>query len=373
MSAALSGTMLTPEGWLAGRLELADGRIAAVRGERLQPGASPEPPLLVPGFIDLHVHGGGGADAMEGEEAVRAMCRFHARHGTTTLAPTTVCAPPAEIEAALAGIEAVRRHGEEQGAAVLGAHLEGPFINPRKLGAQPPFARTPDAALARRWCGIGRIAVATLAPELEGGRDLVRALCACGCTVQIGHSLATADEAAAALDAGASGFTHLFNAMSGLDHRDPGVAAAALAFGRQAEIIADLQHVAPAMILAAARAIPNLYAVTDSIAAAGGADGRYRLGRHSVVKSGDRVTLGDGRTLAGSVLTMDRALANLAAIGLPLATALAMLAARPAAHLGLADRGRLAAGARADIVRLDADLAVEAVWIGGTAVADAGG
>lgn len=369
MSAVLAGTVLTPEGWVAGRLELAGGAIAAVRGARLAPGAAPQPPFLVPGFVDLHVHGGGGADTMDGEEAVRAMARFHARHGTTALAPTTVSAPAADIEAALAGIEGVRRRPEPGGATVLGAHLEGPFINPRKLGAQPPFALAPDAGLARRWCGIGRIVVATLAPELEGGLELVGALCACGCAVQIGHSLATANEAAAALDAGASGFTHLFNAMSGLDHRSPGVAAAALAFGRRAEIIADLEHVAPAMILAAARAVPELYAVTDAIAAAGRPDGRYRLGRHEVVKGGGRVTLADGRTLAGSVLTMDRALANLAAIGLPLATAVAMLSARPAAHLGLADRGRLAAGARADIVRLGGDLAVEAVWIGGEEVA----
>ncbi|MYZ48283.1 N-acetylglucosamine-6-phosphate deacetylase [Propylenella binzhouense] len=372
MTDAVEGCVLTPEGWVAGRVLHAEGRIAAVEGRALAPGEPPPPPYVVPGFVDLHVHGGGGADAMEGEPAVRRLARFHARHGTTALAPTTVTAPPAEIASALAGIEAVRRDSREGEARVLGAHLEGPFISPERLGAQPPFAIAPDADLARAWLALCRIVVVTLAPELPGAEALIAALSQAGCRVQIGHSLASAEAAEAALRSGACGFTHLFNAMSGLDHRRPGVAAAALAYGESAEIIADLRHVAPAMIRAAARAVPRLHAVTDAISAAGMPDGAYRLGSHRVEKRGETVTMPDGATLAGSVLTMDRALENLVGIGLPLERAVAMTSTRPAEHVGRQDIGRIAPGCRADLVTLGARLAVEAVLVGGRAVPDAG-
>jgi len=361
-------TLLTPDGWARGRLRFAEGRIEAVDAAPLPAGAAPEPPYLVPGFVDLHVHGGDGADAMEGEASVRAMLRFHARHGTTAMCPTTMTAPADAIEAALAGIAAVAAKPEPGAARVLGAHLEGPFINPNKLGAQPPHTLPPDAALALSWHRRFGLRVATVAPEMPGGLDLVRALGREGVRVQTGHSLASADEARQALDAGATGFTHLFNAMSGIDHRAPGVLAAALAYASHAELIADLQHVAPAAIHAALRAIPLLYAVTDSTAAAGRPDGDYRIGFEPVVKRGERVTLRDGRTLAGSVLTLDRALGNLVSIGVPLNRAAEMVSTRPAAYLGRTDLGRLVPGAAGDAVLLDPDLVVREVWIGGEAI-----
>ncbi|MGQ7793392.1 N-acetylglucosamine-6-phosphate deacetylase [Faunimonas sp. B44] len=367
---SLRGSIRVAGGWVDGEIVVAGDRIAAIEGRRLAPAETPGPPYVVPGFVDLHVHGGDGADAMEGEDAVRRMARFHACHGTTALAPTTVTAPRADIEAALAGIESVRRAPATGEALVLGAHLEGPFINPDKLGAQPPFAIPPDPVLARAWSALCPLVVATLAPELPGAGELIAALAGLGCRVQIGHSLAGAEEAEKALAAGASGFTHLFNAMSGLDHRDPGCAAAALAFGQSAEIIPDLHHVAPAMIRAAARCVPQLYAVTDAISAAGMPDGTYRLGSHSVEKRGERALMQDGATLAGSVLTMDRALRNLVATGLPLETAIAMASTRPADHVGRPDLGRIAAGARADLVRLDRDLQVETVLLAGAALPD---
>lgn len=358
-------SILTAEGWQEGRVVCRDGRIAAIEGRRLAESEVPGAPYLLPGFVDLHVHGGDGADAMEGEAAVRRLARFHAAHGTVALAPTTMTAPADEIEAALAGIETVRQAPEKAGARILGAHLEGPFISPHKLGAQPPFAIDPDPALARRWCGLCRIAVATVAPELEGAGRLIRVLSQAGCRVQIGHTDASAADAERALAAGASGFTHLFNAMSGLDHRAPGAAAAALALAEAAEIICDLAHVDAMLVHVARRAIPGLYAVTDATSATGMADGAYRLGRHEVRKVGGRVLLADGKTLAGSALTMDQALRNLVSIGLPLAEAAAMVAARPAAYLGLADLGAIRPGAAASLVLLDGELAVQRVWIDG--------
>ena len=172
----------------------------------------------------------------------------------------------------------------------------------------------------------------------------------------------------AALAAGATGFTHLFNAMTGLHHREPGMAGAALAHGRFAEIIPDLLHVHPGAIQVALRCIPGLYCVTDSTAAAGMPDGEYKLGRHTVTKCMGGVRLPDG-TLAGSTLTMDQALRNLVSIGLPLSEASRRTASLAAEHLGLRDRGRLAVGQWADMVVLDAQLEVQQVWVEGRAVA----
>ncbi|MBZ8132949.1 N-acetylglucosamine-6-phosphate deacetylase [Afifella sp. IM 167] len=363
----LEGSILTPSGWIAGELLVADGRIAGTVGRPVGEEAL-QPPFILPGFIDCHVHGGAGADAMEGEAAVRKLAAFHASRGTVAMLPTTMTAKKAEIEAALAGIEAVRRRPGSGEAAVLGAHLEGPFINPCKLGAQPAEMLDPDPVLAAEWCRRFSIRVVTLAPERPNGEALVRLLAEAGVKPQIGHSLATADEARSALQAGIAGFTHLFNAMSGTDHRAPGVAAVALAEGESAELIADLHHVAPDMIRAAARAIPGLYAITDATSAAGMPDGQYRLGAQTIVKQGGRATLADGETLAGSVLTMDAALKNLVAIGFSLREASDMLSARPASYLGLEDLGAISEGAVASLVVLDEALALAEVFLAGVAL-----
>jgi len=363
----LQGSILTPSGWIAGELVLAGGRIAGSVGRPVEE-AEIEPPYILPGFIDCHVHGGAGADAMEGEDAVRTMAAFHASRGTVAMLPTTMTAKKPEIEAALAGIDAVRQKPGPGEAAVLGAHLEGPFINPCKLGAQPAETLDPDPGLAAQWCRRFAVRVATIAPERPNGEALVRALAEAGVRPQIGHSLASADEARAALGAGISGFTHLFNAMSGTDHRAPGVAAVALAEGESAELIADLHHVAPEMIRAAARAIPGLYAITDATSAAGMPDGEYRLGAQAILKMGGRATLPDGETLAGSVLTMDEALRNLVETGFSLREASDMVSARPARYLGLADYGAISEGAAASLVVLDGHLSLAEVLLTGVAL-----
>ena len=365
VTTTLTGSILTPDGWCRGRIVF-DARIRTVEG---QP-AEPAPPYLLPGFVDLHVHGGGGADVMEGEAAVRRVAAFHARHGTTSLLATTVTAPPEELEAAFRGIARAMASPEEGVARIRGVHLEGPFISPQALGAQPPHTLPPDPDLVRRLAAIAPIRVATVAPETDPDDRLLAAFTEFGTRLQIGHTRCSYARARAALAAGYAGFTHLFNAMSSCAHRDPGAAAAALAHAEWAEIIPDLAHVDPGMILVARRAVPGLYGVTDAVAAAGMPDGPYRLGTHRIEKRGGTVRLADGR-LAGSVLTMDRALRNLVAIGLPLDEAARRLSTLPAAYLGLADAGRLAPELAADLVELDGDLRLRAVHVAGHRVVPA--
>jgi N-acetylglucosamine-6-phosphate deacetylase len=350
----LTGHLLTPEGWLRGCAEIADGRLQRVHGEPVtedQARADHTLPLLMPGFIDLHVHGGGGADVMDAGDAVRTLARVHARRGTTALLATTVTAPAVDIEAALRAVAAAVAQPEPASARVLGVHLEGPYIAPQRLGAQPPHSRAPQMAELSRWCALAPIRVLTLAPDNEAALALIPDLVALGLRVQIGHSDASYEQACAALRAGATGFTHLFNAMSPLHHRAPGTVGAALAHARHAEVIPDLLHVHPGALRAAVRAVPGLYAVTDATAATGMPDGDYRLGRHTVTRCQNAVRLANG-TLAGSVLTMDQALRNLVQLGLPVAEAALRTSGHAAHYLGLADRGCLAVGAWADVVAL---------------------
>lgn len=323
---------------------------------------------MLPGFVDLHVHGGGGADTMDGGSAIDTLARLHLRHGTTSLLATTMTAPLPEIEAALRALAPAIATRTPGTARVLGVHLEGPYLHPGRLGAQPPFARTPSLAEILALHALTPIRVVTLAPDNDAALALIPALVQAGMRVQIGHSDAGYERCCAALQAGASGFTHLFNAMGPFHHRAPGTVGAALAHAERAEFIADGLHLHPGAWRLARRAIPQLYAVTDATAAAGMPDGRYRLGRQMVVKQGEGVRLDDG-TLAGSTLTMDRALRGLVALGLPLAEAVACTSTRAADHLGLADRGRLAPGAWADLVALQPQtLQVQQVWVEGEAV-----
>ena len=368
-TAALQGHILTPQGFVRGELAQQNGRISAIHGLPVSEDcvcASTEP-IVLPGFIDLHVHGGGGLDTMAGGDAIDTIARIHARHGTTALLATTMTAPRHEIEAAL---RALAPHIEQRGtgaARVLGVHLEGPYINPGRLGAQPDFTTTATLADVLALHALAPIKLITIAPELPGHLELIVALRRHGFVVQIGHSAGRYEDGVAALQAGATGFTHLFNAMTGLHHREPGMAGAALAHADRAEIIPDLLHVHAGAIRVALRSIPGLYCVTDSTAATGMPDGDYALGRHTVTKCLGGVRLADG-TLAGSTLTMDQALRNLVGLGLSLADASRRTATLAAEHLGLADRGRLVPGAWADVVVLDAALQLQAVWVEGSAV-----
>jgi len=368
----LRGHLLTPGGWQHGVLHIEAGRVARIEATPVDEAtvlASHET-LLVPGFIDTHVHGGGGADTMQAGDAITRLARLHARHGTTALLATTMTAPLAEIRQALLALAPACARRESGAARVLGVHLEGPYINAARLGAQPDLASALSLPEVLALHAIAPIRLLTLAPELPGHLQAIPALVAAGIRVQIGHSNATYEEAQAALQQGASGFTHLFNAMSPLHHRAPGAVGAALAHAEHAELIPDLLHVHPGAIRAALRAIPGLFCVTDATAAAGMPDGEYRLGRHTVTKCLGGVRLADG-TLAGSTLTLDQALRNLVGLGLSVAEASARVSTHAARYLGLADRGVLAPGAWADVVLLDRALQVQGVVLEGQ-VLDAG-
>ncbi|MFZ6774872.1 N-acetylglucosamine-6-phosphate deacetylase [Undibacterium sp. SXout7W] len=363
----LQGQVLTPDGWVHGQIRF-DQKIKRI--EAISPTAdsttetSESAHYILPGFVDLHVHGAGGKDTMEAGDAVQVIAREHAQHGTTSLLATTMTAPMADIEAALRAIQPVIVQRPSGTARVLGVHLEGPYINPGKLGAQPDFAGLGSLQQVQHLHAIAPIRLITVAPEMPGHLALVRELVAIGIQVQIGHTLGTYEDGVAALENGAKGFTHLYNAMSRLDHRAPGMVGAALAHAQFSEIIPDLLHVHPGAIKAALRAIPHLYCVTDSTAASGMPDGQYMLGRQVVHKCLGGVRLEDG-TLAGSTLTMDQALRNLVSIGLSLEEASKRVSTYAADYLGLSERGRLSAGAFADLVVLDRQLNLIAVYVEG--------
>jgi N-acetylglucosamine-6-phosphate deacetylase len=367
-STSPEGYILTPGGWAKGKISFAGNQIGAVDAEAVDKGATAAGPYLIPGFIDLHVHGGGGADWQGGEGGIRKFIRFHASHGTTAMAPTTAMGTLEAIETSLAAITkitAARGPGEP---VSLGAHLEGPFINPMKPGAMNVSQiREGDPALAKRWAETYKITIATVAPEAPGGLEVMKTLAATGCRCQIGHSLATPAQAAEAFRCGCAGFTHLFNAMSQMEHREPGVAAYAMAKGTYAEIVSDLLHVDPTVLLAAYRAIPKLYAITDATAA-GAPDGTFDWGGRKVIKKGQRITLANGTTLAGSAITMLDAFRNLVGLGLTIAQAVEMTSGRQAEYLALGDLGRIAVGARGCVVKLDAELRLLGIWADGESV-----
>ena len=354
----LTGNILTNAGWMRGRVSFGD-HIESVQGRSAEP-ADNQAPYIVPGFIDLHVHGGAGVDVMSGGEALRELARHCARSGTTSFLATTLTATDTLLRRTLRELGAVCRETVADGAVPLGIHLEGPYISPHRLGAQPDAARPADLDEIDQYRGLAPIRVLTLAPEVAANRDAIGALVQRGIRVQVGHSVGTYDETVVALDCGAKSFTHLFNAMSGMSHRDNGVVGAALAHARYAEVIADLIHVEAGALRVALRAIPRLYVVTDATAAAGMPDGQYTLGGQRVCKADGAVRLEDG-TLAGSALTMDQALRNLVGIGMDLADAARRLSTYPAEYVGLRDRGRIKKGAWADLVVLDRKLNVTAV------------
>jgi N-acetylglucosamine-6-phosphate deacetylase len=282
----------------------------------------------------------------------------------TAYLPTLITAPEERLVAALAEIP---EHGP--GPRILGAHVEGPFLSPRRLGTHPPSARRdPDPALLERLLAAGPVRLVTLAPELPGALDLVDVLVARGITVSAGHSDATAEQANAAFDRGVRTVTHLFTAMRPVTHRDPGVAGVALARPDVVvQVILDGAHLAPDTVRLVWRAgAGRLALVTDSMAGAGvSGDGSYRIG-DVAVEVRDGVVRRDDGVLAGSVLTMIEAVRNLHALGVPLEDALDAATRVPARVIG-AETGRIAIGAAADVVVLSEELEIERVLIGGEA------
>ena len=351
------GRFCTADGWLDGVCRH-DERVLALEADEVEPHA----PRFLPAPLDLHVHGGGGHDAMDDEAALRGMLRASARGGTGALLATSVTAPFDAIDAFVERVERVMATPGEGEATLLGAHLEGPFINPRKLGAQPPHAAPLDLARLEGWLARPAVRVVTYAPELDPDGRVPVLAARHGVRAQIGHTLCGWAEAHAALAAGA-GVTHLWNAMSGASHRDGGAALAALAYADHAEIIPDGVHVERPAFDAARRAIPGLCGITDATAAAGMPDGPYRLGPLDVIKREDRVTLADG-TLAGSCLTQRRAVERLRAWALDWPDIARLTSASPARWIGEETLGDVRVGARAHWIEIDGD-APRALWLDG--------
>lgn len=332
--------------------------------------------VVLPGFIDEHIHGAGGADAMDGtEDALQTISEYVAKEGTTGFLATTMTQSPENIGKALKNVKAVREKGEYKGAEVLGVHLEGPFISPKHVGAQPlEYVAKPAPETFDKYNEIsgGNIKVVTLAPEVEGGLDLVKHLAKIGVVASIGHTGAKFSDVEAAVAAGATNVTHTYNAQTPLHHREAGVVGAAMLIDElNCEMICDTIHVSVPAIKIFVKNKPHdkFTLITDAMRAKGMPDGLSELGGQQVFVKNGEARLSDG-TLAGSVLKMNVAVKNLVEkVGVSLTEAVDFASANPAKNLGLYDeRGSIEVGKRADFAVMDKDYNILFTVVGGKVV-----
>jgi len=332
----------------------------------------------IPGFVDVHIHGAGGYDVMEGtNEALRVVTRTVARHGTTSFVATTVTASPENTVKSVEGIAryiTAQYETDEPRAEVLGIHYEGPFISPVRRGVHPKeWIQLPSAEMLERFfhAAAGNARILTIAPELLGAAPCIDAARKAGVVVAMGHTDATYEQARAGIARGAHHAVHVYNAMRPFSHRDSGVIGAVLTSPDvTAELIADGVHVEePAMrLLLQAKGAGCVVLVSDGVSATGMPDGKYMLGGFEVTVSGGVCRNVEGN-LAGSTLTLDRALRNVVALGASLPDTVRMLTLNPATLLGIEfKKGALRTGADADIVLLDETLHVANVWARGVPV-----
>lgn len=378
---ALRGAVIANGQEVKNGLVVVDGKSIRYAGAvELYDGVIPEKVIpmdgwICPGFVDMHMHGIEGHDTMDGTpESLQAISRALTRFGVTSFLATTMTATYDQLEPVLENIAAISREGLP-GAEVAGIHLEGPWINPRYKGAQKEEnIAIPRIEAVRRLYDLadGLIKVVTIAPEQPEALEAIAWLREQGVIVSAGHTGATFAEATQAVDAGVRHFTHCFNAMTGLHHREPGVVGAAMYHEHlSTELIADGIHVHPAVmkILYRVKTSRRLALVSDSMRAAALGEGSYDLGGQEVHVHGAEAKLADG-TLAGSILTLNRAVGNMVTLsGVPLPEAVEMASRTPAEILGLGDRkGRLAVGFDADITVLDNHFNVRATFVAGKEV-----
>ncbi len=361
----VTGKVVTPTGVIRqGCVEIADGRITAVA----EYPSVRDGHWIVPGFVDMHTHGGGGHTFTTGDaESARQAAAFHSGHGTTTLLASLVSSPFELMRDATAAYRPLVESG-----VLAGVHFEGPYLSADRCGAQnPEFLRDPSTAELTELIelGGGAVRMVTIAPERDGATKAIELLVSHGVVAAVGHTDATWEQTRAAVAAGATVGTHLFNGMRPVHHREPGPVVALLeAPNVVCELVADGVHLHDGMLgFATSVAGPERAAlITDAMAAAGMPDGEYELGGQAVTVSGGVARLSRDGAIAGSTLTMDAALRHAVGAGVALPDACRMVATTPARAIGLGDRvGALVAGLRADLVMLDDDLNVVRVMRGG--------
>tara|TARA_Y100001970_G_scaffold293705_1_gene442511 strand:- start:9363 stop:10499 length:1137 start_codon:yes stop_codon:yes gene_type:complete len=316
---------------------------------------------IVPGFVDLHCHGGNGFDTMEGLNSIKNMSKYHLSRGTTTLLATTWTSSFDHTYEALKDFNSLINVNSN----LIGVHLEGPFINPNKLGAQPPLTQIPSIEFIEKIISSVDVKVITLAPEIDGMNTFIPYLKNKKINIQFGHSLADYNCCIKYMNDFKIGFTHLYNAMSGNDSRNPGVLSAALEKSEFAEIICDLNHVSPQSINIANKCIPKLYAVSDCIAAGGLKDGDYVFANSKISKKNDKITLINSSTLAGSGINMHKTFLNLLNIDYSPQEAVAMTSYNASNYLKLNDLGLLKEGYKSNFLVLDKNYNIKEIYLNG--------
>ncbi|MEA4895265.1 MAG: N-acetylglucosamine-6-phosphate deacetylase [Oscillospiraceae bacterium] len=332
---------------------------------------------LSPGFIDIHNHGNSGFDTMDATpEALEEMSRFHLKNGVTGFLATTMTGSHKNTVAAINNAVSYMSKNINVGARLLGMYLEGPYFNMSKKGAQPPeYIKNTDVAELREYIELGRgcIKVVALAPELENAKEAIGLLRMSGITVSAGHSDATYEETVKGINMGITEATHLYNGMRAFSHRESGIIGACLLDERvYCEMICDGIHVSPSSMQIAVKmkGRDKLVLISDAMRAAGLKDGEYDLGGQTVTVKGSEARLADG-TLAGSTLTLDKAVRNMVRLAkVPLCDAVKMASLNPAKSAGLADRkGSIAVGKDADLILFDENIRIEKVWLSGVETA----
>ncbi len=367
----LAGRAILPDGVNQATISISDSRITSVTPS-IDPGAERFDGWIAPGLIDLQINGAYGFDFTANSASVADVAKRLPETGVTAFLPTIISSPLENYPVILRDLK--RAAKDARGAEILGVHLEGPYLNPKRAGAHNPnYLRSPVLASLQyysRFAGRDLVQIITLAPELPGALDLVRRFRESRIVVSAGHSTATYDQAVAGFKAGITYGTHLFNAMSPLAQREPGLVGALLSSDVPCGLIADGIHVHPAAVKAAVRAkgANEITLVTDAMAAMGTNKGHYALGDRAVIVDAKSARLADG-TLAGSILQMDTAVRNMIEFaGCSLADAITMASATPARVLGLERKGKIAPGCDADLVVFDESLYVEMTIVRGEIV-----
>ena len=317
--------------------------------------------FIVPGFIDLHCHGGNGFDVMEGTQSIIEMSKYHLQHGTTSIMPTTWTNSLENTISALKGFNEIKNDY----ANIIGIHLEGPFINPNKLGAQPNLTEKPSIEFIKKIINFSDVKIITLAPEIDGMQEFINELVDLKIKIQFGHTLADFSCCEKIMKDHEVGFTHLYNAMSGNDHRSPGVLSAALSKGKYAEIICDNIHVSKEAIKIANKCIPGLYAITDSINASGLNDGEYIFANNNIKKENNSVKIKSDGTLAGSIVTMDQTFKNLISMDFSLEEAVALTSYNASKYLNLNNIGVIQKNFLSNFIILDKEFNLKEVYLRG--------